>query len=300
MTRSRAASLLCAALGSSAALNGAQQPSGGTPPQFPAQVELITVDAVVVDAKGNPVTGLTRDDFILKEDGQVRELLAFEAVAVPPRPSTPTPASVASSPPRPHVVTSAPAAPRNGSTFLIVFDDLHLTGTTAASARTTLGRFLRESVSDGDQVVIVSTATGAAWSGALPADGDDLLAFLARLQGRLAGNELMTEHEAQRIAENGDKDVLQRVVGRYLGQAACVPPLVPSRPTDEACDAHVRGDGSPCCCSPKGSSTTAARTPTAASWPPRSAPTPPSTSSTRAASRRFPTRHPPPRHPKSD
>ena len=192
------------------------------PPKFPAQVELITVDTVVVDAKGNPVTGLTRDDFILKEDGQVREILAFEAVALPP-PIAPTPGPAASPSPRPHIVTSAAAAPRTGSTFLVVFDDLHLTGVSAASMRTTLGRFLSESAGEGDQVTIVSTATGATWSGSLPADRDDLLAFASRLKGRLAGHEMMTEHEAQRIAEHGDRDILQRVVGRYLSRGACAP-----------------------------------------------------------------------------
>jgi VWFA-related protein len=208
------------------------------PPKFPAQVELITVDTVVVDAKGNPVTGLTRDDFILKEDGQVREILAFEAIALPHRPSTPTPETAPT--PRPHIVSSAAVVPRTGSTFLVVFDDLHLTGVSATSARTTLGRFLGESASDGDQVSIVSTATGATWSGALPADRDDLLAFAARLQGRLAGHDRMTEHEAQRIAEHGDKDVLQRVVGRYLSRGFCAPTPIPIEPPP--CEAHVRGD----------------------------------------------------------
>jgi len=48
MTRMPAVSLLCAALWSSATLarglDGAQEPSGGTPPKFPAHIELITVD----------------------------------------------------------------------------------------------------------------------------------------------------------------------------------------------------------------------------------------------------------------
>jgi hypothetical protein len=35
-------------------------------PTFPSAVELITVDAVVVDSAGRPVAGLARDDFVVK------------------------------------------------------------------------------------------------------------------------------------------------------------------------------------------------------------------------------------------
>jgi len=49
------------------------------PPEFPSEVALITVDAVVVDAKGQPVTGLTREEFRVFEDGQPQEIVSFEA-----------------------------------------------------------------------------------------------------------------------------------------------------------------------------------------------------------------------------
>src|SRR5438045_3364360 len=48
-------------------------------PAFPSGVALITVDAVVVDARGRPVEGLTRDDFVLTEDGRPQEIVNFEA-----------------------------------------------------------------------------------------------------------------------------------------------------------------------------------------------------------------------------
>ena len=40
------------------------------PPTFARQVEAVTVDVVVVDKKGNPVTGLTKGDFTLLDEGQ--------------------------------------------------------------------------------------------------------------------------------------------------------------------------------------------------------------------------------------
>ena len=51
-------------------------------PVFRAGVDLVTVDAIVVDKDGRPVTGLTPDDFILTVDGKPRAIDAFELVAV--------------------------------------------------------------------------------------------------------------------------------------------------------------------------------------------------------------------------
>ena len=51
-------------------------------PMFRAGVDLVTVDAIVVDKDGRPVTGLTADDFILTVDGKPRAIDAFELVAV--------------------------------------------------------------------------------------------------------------------------------------------------------------------------------------------------------------------------
>jgi hypothetical protein len=173
----------------------------------------------VLDSKGDPVRGLTQGDFTIEEDGQIREVVAFEAVAMPQAPDA---SSAAPSPPRrPHVVTNVVSAPAGGSTFLLVFDDIHLGGTSASTARTTLERFLRESTADGDRVMIVSTGTGATWSGTLSVDRDDLLALVATLRGRLTDHEPMTEHDALRIAEYSDDRALRRVIGRYLDQGVC-------------------------------------------------------------------------------
>ena len=49
-------------------------------PEFPSQVELVTLDAVVVDQKGRPVLDLTRDEFVVKEDGVAQEIVSFERV----------------------------------------------------------------------------------------------------------------------------------------------------------------------------------------------------------------------------
>ena len=90
MTRVGALGVLCVVLSSPPARPASDEASPQPPPpgsaaasSFPSRVDLITVDTVVLDAKGNPVPGLTRDDFTIEEDGEVREVVAFEALGGP-------------------------------------------------------------------------------------------------------------------------------------------------------------------------------------------------------------------------
>ncbi|HXB54147.1 MAG TPA: VWA domain-containing protein, partial [Vicinamibacteria bacterium] len=221
-----------------AATNGSRHSwaQNASAPTFPSGTELITVDAVVVDNKGSPVIGLTKDDFLLQEDGQPQEIANFEVISLPGPGEGPVTAPAPTPPSPPRIATSARSAAR-GTTFLVVVDDIHLTSSEAAQARTTLERFLRVSVNDGDRTTIVTTGNGAAWNGALPEDRDDLLAFVRGVQGRNTGpaTPLMTEYEALRIAVYNDALFLRRVIGRYHNQGACAAPPSP-------CDALVRGD----------------------------------------------------------
>ena len=50
------------------------------PPAFPTQAEIVTVDVVVLDRDGKPVPGLTRADFVVREDGRPQNVTAFEAI----------------------------------------------------------------------------------------------------------------------------------------------------------------------------------------------------------------------------
>ena len=50
---------------------------------FRAGVRAIQVDAVVTDDDGNPVRGLTADDFEITERGKPQPITTFEAVDIP-------------------------------------------------------------------------------------------------------------------------------------------------------------------------------------------------------------------------
>ncbi len=203
-------------------LTGAQDqkqappPAPAETPTFPARVEQVTVDVVVLDRKAGPVSGLTRDDFVLSEDGKAQPIVAFESVVVAtPKPAAATPAPVISS----NVVTEK----RRARTFVIVFDDVHLSAEQAWRAKGAVSEFLNKAVSDGDQVTVVSAAGDAWWSATLPRGRDSLLAVLKRLDGRYVPDtspDKLTEYEALRIEIYQDTDVAQRVMRRFQAYTA--------------------------------------------------------------------------------
>jgi VWFA-related protein len=108
--------------------------------------ELIQVQAVVTDKKGQPVDGLTRDDFEVFEDGQPRAL-SFFAVERAPSPGEATAADAAPKPNR-----AAPAR-----TFVLFVDTLHLAPTNLHRAKLALRKFVDEMMTDRDSVAVVTT-----------------------------------------------------------------------------------------------------------------------------------------------
>jgi VWFA-related protein len=58
-----------------------QSPAAGyATPLFNATTRNVILDAVVTDKKGNVVTGLTRNDFVIREDNAPQEIRSFDAV----------------------------------------------------------------------------------------------------------------------------------------------------------------------------------------------------------------------------
>src|SRR5687768_9526791 len=102
-------------------------PGSGQQPTFPSRVELVTVDAVVFDRQGNPVEGLTRDEFTIREDGQPQTIAAFEAVSL--QQSTAEPSR------RRRISTNDERPDTAGRWFFLVFDDVHITQFATARAR---------------------------------------------------------------------------------------------------------------------------------------------------------------------
>jgi VWFA-related protein len=190
---------------------GAQSPQ--PLPTFSSEVELVTVDAVVVDKQGKPLTGLRKEDFVLTEDGVPQPIESFEAVVLPVVPP-PTEA-----PRHPPVADNMRVEARSGRVFAVVFDDMHLSPRQAHRAKKVVAEFLRQGAQEGDRVVIVTTSGGAAWSARMEADREELMNMLKRLEGRRVREgtsiESMTDYEALRIIQYHDALVGQRVQQRF-------------------------------------------------------------------------------------
>jgi VWFA-related protein len=200
----------------------AQDAQKAPPPTFPGRVEQVTVDVVVTDKKGVPVTGLTRDDFEVLEDGVPQAVVSLEAVDVP---------AVASPVPKPppSVSTNQDREATRGRTFVILFDDIRLTPAMAHRAKGAVADFLTHAVREGDRVTLVATLAGTWWTSRMPEGRDELKALVKRLDGRYipdSSRERMTDLEAKRIHVDRDMDVAQRVQRRYaeLGVAQQLTP----------------------------------------------------------------------------
>jgi VWFA-related protein len=137
------------------ALVTATQPGRAQTPTFSSEVELVTVDAIVLDEKGQPVRGLTRDDFTLSEDGKPQDIVSFEAFDG---------AEVAdAAPSRASPVASNARAPddRSGA-FVLLVDDLSIDARRLSRMLEAVSGMLQSSFRAGDEVTLV-TASGSLW-----------------------------------------------------------------------------------------------------------------------------------------
>ena len=184
-------------------------------PRFPGQVEQVTVDVVVLDSDGRPVTGLTAADFTVYEDGKAQPVESFEAVHVPEAASAAPPSRLL----RPRVSTNlSPAGPPERS-IVIVMDTVHLSHTQAERARAAVGDFIRTGLAGGDRVQLTATGGGAWWSGRMPGVGADLLAALEGLKGlrpMATGADHIWDYEAQAIYTRRDSRMRAQVMRRWV------------------------------------------------------------------------------------
>ena len=77
-----------------------------------------------------------------------------------------------------------------GRTFLLVFDDIHLSPLQAQRAKVAVGQFLKTGVREGDRVTLIATGGGAWWNARMPEGRETLIAILKRLDGPLRARHL--------------------------------------------------------------------------------------------------------------
>jgi VWFA-related protein len=178
------------------------------PPTFPAGVELVRIDVVVLDHDGRPVTGLTAADFEISESGRLHEIASFEPIVVRPAPA---PASV--EPPAPPPVSeSIASAPAESRYFLIFFDDVHVSAPAAERVRAQLIPFLERETRAGDWVTIASTLAGRKWTARTTFERQQLPAVVRGLKGQLVRKlrkDDPSEFDAMRTSEYGGRAAME-------------------------------------------------------------------------------------------
>jgi VWFA-related protein len=185
-----------------AALPHAQQPT------FKSRVDLVTVDATVLDRDGRPVEGLSPDDFSLLVDGQPRRIASLQYVtyAAPPADAA--------------VPAAAPAASvqhLDGRVLLMAVDQANIRRVEGGAALKAAAAFI-DTLSPADRIAAVPVETGDAIE--FTPDHDRVKRQLSGLLGRAV--PMPTEFplgiaEAIGVAD-GSRGWLDRVVTRVCGQ----------------------------------------------------------------------------------
>ncbi|MFN2512985.1 MAG: VWA domain-containing protein [Pyrinomonadaceae bacterium] len=123
---------------------------------------LVQIDAVVVDKKGQPVTGLTPEDFEILENGKPQPITNFSFVEVAPRPAVNKPGESAAKPAK-NALPVPPARLKAGQvnrSIALVVDDLMMSFFSVGTVQDSLKKFVKEQMQPGDMVAIIRASAG--------------------------------------------------------------------------------------------------------------------------------------------
>ena len=132
-------------------LGQAPQPPGVT---FQVEVNYVDVDVVVTDEQGQFVTGLTRDDFAVFEDGKPQKIDTFSLVEIPVEKPDEIVVEGRTIP----ADTRTNREPFAGRVYVIVLDDLDVSAMRSTPVRDAARRFVREHMAANDLGAVVYTS----------------------------------------------------------------------------------------------------------------------------------------------
>jgi VWFA-related protein len=207
----RIALLLPLLLLAGGSLSGQNKPLQ-TPP-FRAEAELVTVDVVVLDRRGEPVPNLEASDFVVSEEGRRQRIQVFQPVitAQAAQPDRPAQRSYRYS-------TNVGVQAHQGRSFVVFFDDVHLTPDQGERAKKAIEQFLNDETQSGDLVSLVAPARALRWHARLPEGRTELVKVLSSLRGANLPDvsaERISDYEAYRIHVMQDEQMAERVGRRF-------------------------------------------------------------------------------------
>lgn len=148
----RAALLALATTCAAATLTAWQTPQSGS--VFRGAVDHVAVDVVVTDSHNTPVSGLTKDDFEILEQGRPQAITDFTFVGIRAVHRTLDPVAAAAAPVS-DVSTNTPASPTSRA-FVMVIDALHILEHDIVPVKRIITEFV-QSLSPDDEAAIVFT-----------------------------------------------------------------------------------------------------------------------------------------------
>ena len=122
-------------------------------------VRVVNIDVVVTDKKGKPITGLTKDDFVLLENGQPKPITNFYEVHSPivAAPAASTTAAAPAPAPAPAPVQRAEETPDAQKRRIIFFvDNLSLHPFNRNRVFKEMKQFAKETLRPGDEAMIAT------------------------------------------------------------------------------------------------------------------------------------------------
>ncbi len=191
------------------------------------KTELINLRAVVVDKKGQPITDLKRDDFVLTENGKPQEVSFFSIVKIPGRGETQRSEGREAA-----TATDIPAGvPREsetpGRTVVLYVDTLHLSPQSLLFVKQSLRKFIDQRLTEQDLTAIVTSAGSLGVVEQFTRDRRVLRYAVDRLGARpYARNSLFSPYIAAMV-DRGDREALQVAVAIYAAEEH-IPPNDPT------------------------------------------------------------------------
>lgn len=183
-------------------------------PAFRTDTDLVLVDAVVVDKTGQPVANLTAADFEVRDEGTRQSIELFQAIHTPEVTTT----AAEPSAPRRAYSTNVGGTARATRSFVLFFDDVHLTREDGDRAKKALAGFLDRETRAGDLVSIVAPGRALRWHARMPDGRAELTRTVSTLAGLFVpdlSTERMSDYEAYRIHVFQDEAAADRVDRRW-------------------------------------------------------------------------------------
>jgi VWFA-related protein len=185
---------------------GMQPAASQQPPRFRSGVDLIEVAVLARGEDGRLVTDLTAADLRVIENGTPQQIVAFQRVALPPRPAVAA-ATPAVAPVPADVSTNERAA--DSRVFVLLLDTLHVASGRTRSVREHATRFIERHMGPDDLVAVISP-------GGLPGATQDFTSDKGRLIAavqQFAGQKLVSavierdqERRGTTMPAHGGKD----------------------------------------------------------------------------------------------